>query len=117
MEIVLAEPVYTWGRRPCEGFVPSLRFSASDGAVAARRRAHPGLGAACRRSNVADRTPHSYGGQHFRWSELRTILWTKIKAITSGGIGKDPQNGASSGRLSSFWDNSYSSFRAGGSNR
>ena len=73
MEIVLAEPVYTWGQRPCEGLLPSTRFSDSAGVVAARRRAQRGLGAACKRSNVADRTPRSYGGQQFRWQEQRKL--------------------------------------------
>ncbi len=72
MIFAYAEPDKGWGQRPCEGFAPSTHTCVSDGTVAARRT-HPGLGAAWKGSNVADRHPRSYGGQHFRWSEQRRL--------------------------------------------
>lgn len=80
MENVLAAPVYIWGQRPCEGRAPSTRYSVSAGEVATRHRAHPGLGAACKRSNVADRNPLSYGGQQSRWSEQRKLYHGRTRS-------------------------------------
>lgn len=69
MNLAYAEPDKTWGQRPCEGLEPSSHTCVSGTGVAARRT-HPGLGAACKGSNAADRYPLSYGGQ-FR-PELRS---------------------------------------------
>lgn len=70
MRPVRAQPDYDWGQRPCEGLVPSALTCFSGGRVAARRTP-PGWGAACWRSNVAERISLSYGGQHFCWSDKR----------------------------------------------
>ena len=78
MIFAYAEPDKSWGQRPCEGFVPSTHTCVSGGTVAVRRT-HSGLGAAWKGSNVADRYPRSYGGQHFRWSELRRLRYAILK--------------------------------------
>lgn len=77
MKFSFAEPDKGWGQRPCEGFLSSTQTCVSDGTVA-ERRTHPGLGAAWKGSNVADRFPRSNGGQHHRWSERRRIQDEKI---------------------------------------
>ena len=76
MIFAYAEPDKDWGHWPCEGLTPSTHTCVSDGSVAARRT-HPGLGAAWKGSNVADRHPRSYGGQHFRWPEQRRLNYAK----------------------------------------
>ena len=43
----------------------------------AARRTQPGLGAACKGSNAADRDPRPYGGQRFCWSELRRLNYVQ----------------------------------------
>jgi hypothetical protein len=70
MILACAEPDKGWGRRPCEGEMPSISTCVSGWAVAARR-AHPGPGAAWKGSNVADRIPRSNGGQRCCWPEPR----------------------------------------------
>lgn len=71
MNLAYAQPDKTWGQRPCEGSVSSLHIRVSGRGLAARRT-HPGLGAACKGSNAADRDPRSYGGQCFCWPEQRS---------------------------------------------
>lgn len=71
MNLAHAEPDANWGQWPCEGQEPSTHTCVSGWGLAAGRT-HPGLGAACKGSNAADLEPHSYGGQRFCWSELRT---------------------------------------------
>lgn len=70
MNLANAEPDLSWGQWPCEGMLPSTLTLVSAGSVAARRT-HPGLGAAPKGSNVADRNPRSYGGQGKPWPEPR----------------------------------------------
>ena len=70
MNLAYAQPDKTWGQRPCEGLVPSPHTCVSGRGLAARRT-HPGLGAACKGSNAADRDPCSYGGQRCCWPEQR----------------------------------------------
>ena len=72
MNLAHARTDKTWGQRPCEGFVPSVHTCVSGRGLAARRT-HPGLGAACKGSNAADRDPRSYGGQCFFWPEQREL--------------------------------------------
>jgi len=69
MNLSYAEPDESWGQRPCEGLVPSSHTCVSARGLAARRTP-PGLGAACKGSNVADQHPHSYGSQF--WLESRS---------------------------------------------
>lgn len=89
MIISCAEPDKGWGRRPCEGFAPSNSIFVSCGLVVACRT-HPGLDAAWRGSNVADRFPRSYGGQHFRWSEQRKELYEKYKISSPATASEAP---------------------------
>lgn len=56
----------------------------------AARRTHPGLGAAWKGSNVADRHPRSYGGQHFRWSEQRKLGNAKSKGSSPATASEAP---------------------------
>lgn len=69
MNLACAEPDRDWGQRPCEGLGPSTLTCVWAGLVAARRT-HPGMGAAWKGSNVADRNPQSYGGQS--WPDMRS---------------------------------------------
>lgn len=69
MKLAQAEPVYNWDNLSCEGIVPSSHTCVSTGEASCPT--HPGLGAACWRSNVAERNLLSYGGQQIRWLEQR----------------------------------------------
>lgn len=77
MNLAHAQSDKTWGRWPCEGLVPSSHTCVSGRGVATRDRTQPGLGAACKGSNAADRNPCSYGGQHFRWPEQRRLNYVR----------------------------------------
>ncbi len=89
MNLAVAEPDKAWGHWPCEGNAPSNLTLVSAGSMATRRT-HPGLGAASKGSNVADRTPRSYGGQGKSWPEQRREIYARQLCSSPATASKAP---------------------------
>ncbi len=88
MKLAYANPVIVWGQGPCEGSEPSTISCDSEGVVL--RRTRPGAGAAWKGSNVADRSPISYGGQRSCWSEIRSIKHAREKKSSPATASQTP---------------------------